>query len=78
MPSARRAAAEHHYIRRTGKAVLTFVVNRRTGYKTRPVLMREMSMNTHNELFARFVAYSSPYLFWVCVGVVLAGILWLR
>ncbi len=27
-------------------------------------------MNTHNELFARFVAYSSPYLFWVCVGVV--------
>jgi hypothetical protein len=51
-------------------------VNRRTGYKTD--VMREMSMNAHNELFARFVAYSSPYLFWLCVGVISAGILWLR
>jgi len=40
--------------------------------------MREMYMNDHNELFARFVAYSSPYLFWVFVGAISVGILWLR
>jgi len=40
--------------------------------------MREQSMNEHNELFARFVAYSSPYLFWLVVGVISAGIFWLR
>jgi hypothetical protein len=51
-------------------------VNQRTGYKTD--VMREMSMHPHNELFARLVAYSSPYLFWLCVGVISAGILWLR
>ena len=72
----RRRAATDHYIRGTGKGVLAFVVNRRTGYKTD--VMREMSMNARNELFARLVAYSSPYLFWLCVGVLSAGILWLR
>ena len=47
-----------------------------TGYKSG--LMREMSMNGHNELFARFVAYSSAYLFWVFVGLISVGIFWLR
>lgn len=40
--------------------------------------MRMPSMNDHNELFARFVAYSSPYLFWLFVGLISVGILWLR
>jgi len=45
--------------------------------------MRETSMNGHNEnghneLFARLVAYSSPYLFWLFVSLISAGILWLR
>ena len=35
-------------------------------------------MNGHNKMFARFVAYSSPYLFWVFIGLMSAGILWLR
>jgi hypothetical protein len=35
-------------------------------------------MNGHNEGFARFIAYSSPYLFWVFVSAMTAGIWWFR
>jgi hypothetical protein len=38
--------------------------------------MREKSMNGHNDGFARFIAYSSPYLFWVIVSALTAGIWW--
>jgi len=67
----------------TRNAGHAFAVNWRTGYKVGRVLMREMSMNGHdqnghNELLARFVAYSSPYLFWMFVSLIAAGILWLR
>jgi len=49
-----------------------------TGYNSRQVLMREMSMNGQGEGFARFIAYSSPYLFWVFVTAMTAGIWWLQ
>jgi hypothetical protein len=34
--------------------------------------------NDHNEAFARLVAYSSPYLFWFFVSLIVGGIVWLR
>ena len=40
--------------------------------------MRQPYVNGHNEFFARFVAYSSPYLFWLFVGLISVGILWMR
>ena len=40
--------------------------------------MRQLYVNGHNESLARFVAYSSPYLFWLFVGLISCGILWLR
>ena len=40
--------------------------------------MNGHNQNGHNELFARFVAYSSPYLFWMFVSLISVGILWLR
>jgi len=54
-----------------------------TGFDVTCVRMREMSMNGHNqnghnEMFARLVAYSSPYLFWFFVSLISGGILWLR
>ena len=53
-------------------------MTRVTRYNERGVLMREMSMNGHSEGFARFIAYSSPYLFWVFVSAITAGIWWFQ
>ena len=53
-------------------------MTRVTRYNERGVLMREMSMNGHSEGFARFIAYSSPYLFWVFVSAITAGIWWIQ
>ena len=44
----------------------------------RETFMNGRDENGHNELFARLVAYSSPYLFWFFVSLISAGILWLR
>ena len=40
--------------------------------------MNGPDQNGHSEVFARFVAYSSPYLFWMFVSLIAAGIFWLR
>jgi len=37
-----------------------------------------MYMDGHNETVARFLAYSSPYLFWVFVSMITAGIWWFQ
>jgi hypothetical protein len=34
--------------------------------------------NGPNELLAKLVAYSSPYLFWFFVSLISAGIFWMR
>jgi hypothetical protein len=40
--------------------------------------MNGHNQNGHNELLARVVAYSSPYLFWMFITLISAGIFWLR
>src|SRR5262245_6944900 len=44
----------------------------------RELFMNGHDQNGHNESFARFVAYSSPYLFWFVVSMITAGIFWLH
>lgn len=40
--------------------------------------MHGHNQNGHSELLARLVAYSSPYLFWMFISLISAGIFWLR
>jgi hypothetical protein len=37
-----------------------------------------MYMSGHNEAFARFIAYSSSFVFWGFVSLMTAGIWWLH
>ena len=35
-------------------------------------------MSGHNESVARFLAYSSPMLFWVFISLITAGVWWIQ